>query len=219
MARTFRRRIARRGRRGRRTPWYNKKYSTAQIARAAWRSAKYIRTLVNSEVFKHDVTGSDAINNTWHIYPLTNIAMTSSYSTRTGNSILVKSLMRRIRVSRSSDAASTTVRMVLLQDKQQISDTSPAAADVFEVPADIDTLLHRNNVGRFTILADKTVVLTADTPVYHAEKYRRIQQHVRYNGAAATDIQKNGLYFLIMSDQSANTPTFDHYFRVSFHDN
>ena len=38
-------------RRRRRTPWYNRKYSTAQIARAAWRSAKYIRGLVNSEMF------------------------------------------------------------------------------------------------------------------------------------------------------------------------
>ena len=215
----YRRRTIRRSRRGRKTPWYNKKYSTAQLARTAYRGVKYIRGLVNSETFKHDVTGTFDVNNAWSVTPLNQVPVGDTKDARTGNSILQKSLMRRMRITKHSSAAHTVFRYLLIVDKQQVADTNPTGANVFELNNNIDSLLSRDTCGRFTILVDKTITLSEDKPIYHLERFHRLSSHARFNGTATTDIQRNGLYFFIMSDQATYSPTFDYYFRLTYHDN
>ena len=189
------------------------------LAKSAWRGVQTIRGLVNSERFKHDVTGTFSVNNAWSVTPLNQIPQGDGKESRTGNSVLQKSLMRRIRVTKHTSATHTVFRYLIVLDRQQVADSNPSGANVFELNNNIDSLLSRDTCGRFKIMVDRTITLNEDRPIYHVEKYHRLHSHVRFNGAAATDIQKNGIYFLIMSDQATYTPTFDYYFRLSYHDN
>ena len=214
----YRRRLYRR--RSRRRPaWYNKKYSTAQIARAAWRATKYIKGLVNSEMLHHDV-GQDGttVLSTGTVYALTAISNGDDAGTRTGNSILLRTLLNRIRFTKHASAVTTVVRFMLVWDTQQIGDTTPAAGDILQY-ADVDSPLNLASSGRFKVLANKTVALSSQMPIWHSERFLKLYKHVRYNGAASADIQRNGLYLLVVGDQATNLPTMDWYARVGYHDN
>ena len=208
-----------RRRRGRRTAWYNKKYSTAQIARAAWRSAKYIRGLVNSEMFHHDREDT-AINlpNTGIVVPLVLIAQGDGTSARTGNSILAKSLLMRMRLRLHSSATTTIVRYLLVRDRQQVADTDPTISDLL-VSADVDSPNNTNTGGRFKILLNRTVALHSARPLYHKEFFAKMMVHIKWNGSTIYDIQKNGIYLVVISDQATNYPVLDLYSRLSYHDN
>lgn len=214
----YRRRSIRRRTR-RRSVWYNRKYSTAQIARAAWKATKYIKGLVNSEMLHHDV-GQDAttVLSTGTVYSLTAISNGDDAGTRTGNSILLRTLLNRIRFTKHASATTTVVRFILLWDTQQIGDTTPAPGDILQY-ADVDSPLNLASSGRFKVVVNKTVALSSQMPIWHSERYLKLYKHIRYNGSASTDIQKNGLYLLVVGDQATNLPTMDWYARVGYHDN
>lgn len=215
----YARRRPRRFRRRRKVAWYDRKYSTAQIAKQALRATKYIRGLVNSEMFHHDV-GHDAtaVPNTGLIYPIVSLAIGDGDGARTGRSVFLRTLLSRIRFTKHASASTTVIRLMLIQDNQQISDTTPAIADILQY-VDVDSPLNLNSSGRFKVLKNATIMLDTNKPMYHTEKYRKLWHHVRYNGDAATDIQKGGLYWLMLSDQVTNTPVVDYYTRVGYHDN
>lgn len=208
--------------RRRRTAWYNKKYSTAQIARAAWRSAKYIRGLVNSEMFHADSQYSLG-NQQYAIFNVTAIGQADNVSGRTGNSILVKSLSANgYMYINASQTTNTRVMLALVLDKQQISDTTPAITDIFNSQTDPHTLLNTNNLGRFTILMRKQYTLDSNTAGNNARSlkfFKRLNFHVRYNGTTANDLQKNGIFLVMITSESSLYPSISYNTRLNYHDN
>lgn len=213
-----RRSVFRRRRRGR-TAWYNRKYSTAQIARAAWRATKYIKGLVNSEMFHHD-KGADAqaVPSTGSITHITDIAVGDDAGSRTGNSILLRNMLKRIRFTKHASATTTFIRYMIVQDTQQVGDTTPAITDVLEY-ADVDSPMKLGSSGRFKVMLNRMVALDTNRLTFHKETFSKLYSHIRYNGNASTDIQKNGIYLILISDQLTNTPSVDWYFRLGYHDN
>lgn len=210
-------------RRRRRAPWYNKKYSAVQLARKAFRGVRYLKGLVNSEMLHLDtnfsaasVLGSGAVSH------LTAIAQGDTSAGRTGNSLLLRSLSYRFKLEiNSSVTSNTTVTMIIFQDTQQVGDTSPAATDVL-AQANTYSLLSTLTAGRFKILKRKSYLLTPASggrPAIEQKGFMKLYSHVRYNGTASTDIQKNGLYVLFISSESTNTPTVNGTFRIGYHDN
>lgn len=106
-------------------------------------------------------------------------------------------------------------------DTQQISDTSPVLTDVLTT-ATPESLLNLSNAGRFKILYRKTFIVTPATggrPAIEITKFFNLQKHVRYNGPATTDIQKNGLYIAFVSSETVNYPTIVGSSRIGYHDN
>jgi hypothetical protein len=209
-------------RRGRRTAWYDKKYSTAQIARAAFRSAQYIRGLVNSEMFHLDDThtlGSAQSS----ITPLCNITQGDSVSGRTGNSILLKSIaFSGDMYIHANVTTNTRVMLALVCDKQQVSDSSPSLANIFTSDVNPHTFLNVNNLGRFTIVWRKQYTLSPNASGNNARTikiFTKINKHVRYNGTSGNDIQKNGYYLCMVTTESTNYPTIQLSSRVNYHDN
>lgn len=203
-------------------PWYQKKYSTQQLAYKAWNAAKYLKGLVNSELYHYDSTFNTTIPGTGSMTLLNGIAQGDTSVTRTGNSILMKNATYRFKiVINSSVTANTTVLFMLLWDTQQIADTTPAVTDVLKTAA-TQSLLNLNAQGRFQIVMRKTLVLTPATgarPAMEIKGFHKFHTHTKYNGANATDIQKNGLYWLMVSSESTNTPTIEGEVRVAYHDN
>lgn len=217
--RTYCRRI---GRRRRRTAWYNRKYSTAQIARAAWRSAKYIRGLVNSEMLHKDNTMTLGANQS-QIFSFVNIAQGDDIGSRTGNSILLRNMYIRGRLTVNNNVTNySRVMIALVKDKQQVADTTPAITDIFTSATDPDTLLLTNALGRFKIMWRKTYILTTASGGmcgHDIHKYWTVRDHVRYNGTSSTDIQRNGYYLVVISDEAVNYPVVSFNARTSYHDN
>ena len=218
----FQRRVQRRFRRRRRIAWYNKKYSTAQIARAAWRSAKYIRGLVNSEMFHLDnaITLGNAQN---AIELIPKVAIGDTVASRTGNSILAKAFSANgYMYINSSQTTNTRVMLAIIMDKQQVSDTIPSLSDIFVDPLNPSSLLNRDNLGRFTVMWRKQYTLSSNTAGNNSKQvkiYKRFQHHVRYNGSAITDIQRGGMYFCIITSEPSMYPTVTFQSRFSYHDN
>jgi len=207
------------GSRRRSTAWYNRKYSAKDVALQALRNTKYLKGLVNSEMFHHDRSETALnIGAAGAVANLCAIAQGDGASARTGNSLLLRNHLMRIRFTKDVDVPTTVIRFMLVQDNQQVGDTSPSVTDILTA-ADVDSPLNLNAAGRFKVLLNKTVQLHDNSPMYHKEMYRSLYTHLRYNGSASTDIQRNGYYLLTISDQSVATPTMDLYSRVGYRDN
>lgn len=224
----YKRRYARRykPRRKTATPWYKKKYSVAQIAVKAAKGVRYLSGLVNSEKFKHDINVSNNIDYYGTMIPLTNIAIGDTDSTRTGNSIFVRHITNRISVSINPSYVGDfqRLRIMLLIDTQQVSDTQPGAGSVLETTGQTTSfmsLLNSDTVGRFRILKSTYVNVTQDNPIRTLDWDFNLRHHVRYNGPLSNDIQKGGIYLLLISDQpnGSTNPFVQTVNRVSYHDN
>lgn len=201
--------------------WYNRKYNAMQLAAKAWKGVRYIRGLVNSEMFYKDTTATigGAQSN---ITSLTDIAVGDGTSSRTGNSILLRSVYIRGFVELNPAVTlDTRITIALVQDKQQVSDTSPTVAQMFTSTTDAQSTIQRDTgIGRFKILWRKTLVLTpGNNNAQLLQKYIKLYSHIRYNGTASSDIQKNGLYLVQINSESTHFPVATFNCRVGYHDN
>jgi len=220
MAYRYRRRYRKRGYRRRNVAWYNRKYSVAQLASKALKGVSYLKGLVNSEKFKHDLVSSSTYDYNGVLSHLTGISQGDGEGQRTGNSIFVRNV--NIRGSLVRGTTDERVRLMLLIDKQQIGDSVPAASDVLAstgTAQSVYSFLNRSTVGRFTILRSRLYALTADTPTININWNVNLRHHVRYNGTTGTDVQRGGIYLLIITSAASNGPTFERAIRVSYHDN
>ncbi len=210
---------------GRRRPkkqvsWYNRKYSTAQLAMKAWLAAKYVKSIVNVEMKKHDGTSSTTVANSGsYVTPLTDVAQGDSISTRDGNSFKAKGLSINYTIKQHASATNTQVCVVLVRDNQQIADTDPAWNTIFN-DTSVRAVLNAAFVGRFSIIYDRVHLLSSNGQTQAFSKnYIKLNSHIRFNGTAATDIQKSGLTFFAIADEATNLPTLDLAYRLTFVDN
>lgn len=213
------------------TDWYNKKYTALDLAKKALSSIAYIKGMINCERHKmefSDITGT-AISNTSTVYHLTGVNQDDTDSGRTGNSILARGLKfgYTIRVNTSSPAPSSCVRIIVLMDTQQLSDTQPLAnlTGLLEYPSGVrvvESTLDSSTVGRFKILLDKKHYIDTVQNVQAVfNTYIPMQEHIRYNGTGAGDIQKNGLYAFVFCDTAVagNPLLISLVSRLYFYDN
>jgi len=162
--------------------------------------------------------------------PVTNIvgvAQGDDQGDRTADSIRVKSITlcgtfnNAAYVTANTNELITGVRWALVLDKQQVADTNPTAALMFkQVTACFDLLPNVDSLGRFKILhlsrfmPGNTFVpkSTTDfnTPIPPVVEWNWTGDiEVRYNGSAGTDLQKNGIFFIVFATQAAGTAAFD----------
>lgn len=197
----------------------NYKMSANELASAAWKGVKYLKSIVNVEHQKVDFTVlSGTQSNTPLVSHVTAVAQGDGEGARTANSILLKYLYLKGVFQLNTSANYTRLRLVVIRDKQQIGDTNPAYTDVYENVSTI-AFLNKNTVGRFDILYDKCMDLEANNTQVIMDKYIRLQSHARYNGALATDQQKGAIYVMLLSDQPTNVPTVSLNARLCYVDN
>lgn len=221
----YKRRYTPRKRNFRRRPtaWYNKKYSAIQIAKKAARGVWYLKGLVNSEKFKHDIQASSNPAYSGTLSSLVAINQGDGDGQRTGNSIFVRSVSMKGSVEwNSTQSVPQRLRMMLVIDKQQVGDTIPSPSDVLDTTGTSFapySMLNDTTVGRFTILKSRMYNVSSEKPVVDFNWNINLRHHVRYNGTTSSDIQKGGLYLLLISDAATNGPTVFRFIRVSYHDN
>lgn len=212
--------FGRKKKRYRKTPWYERKYNATQLAHKAYKGVMYLKGLVNSEMF-HLVTASNTtVSNTGTVIHCTAIGQGDNITSRQGNSIFLRNILCRVTLEQNSSATSTFYRVILFQDTQQVGDASPTVSDVLNTVSTLSSL-SLAQPGRFNILKNWFVETNNGQGTSKALEWYdgNIYSHVKYNGSASSDIQQNGLYLLLLSDQSTNTPTVTYNIKVGYHDN
>lgn len=203
------------------TPWYRKKYDALALAQKAAQGVYYLKGLVNSEMLHVD-TSLILGSNQSQIFSLTQIAQNDTDSGRTGNSILLRNIyVRGLIEINPSVSANSRVMIALVQDTQQVADTTPAVLDVFKTNSP-ESMLAMPSAGRFKMIYRKTFTLSPASGGRNAiefTKYWKMRQHIRYNSTANTDIQKNGYYLIVITSEVTNFPSVALTSRVGYHDN
>lgn len=199
-------------------PWYKKKYNAMEIAGKALSGVRHLKGLVNAEKMKIDAVESATINTTGGVYQLSPIPQGDTDGSRHGNSVYARSIFGRLGLVKALAADTTFVRFMIFIDNQQTADTTPTLTDVLE-SASVFAPLNNLTVGRYSIKYDKLISMSALHDATHRKIFIPLKHHIRYNGTASTDIQKGGIYALVISDQPTNVPSFTYNLRLNYYDN
>jgi len=156
------------------------------------------------------------------------IAQGDTTGARTGDLINVKQMALRWRFDRGT---STTTgfgfgaRLFLLQDKQQIADTTAAATyfiDSSVSTAPVTGFPVIPNLERYRVLYQSPYIdfyrISTGNQSAQFEWNWTGNLKIEYNGTASSDIQKNGLYFVFCHNDSAATIDGDGVLRIGFTD-
>lgn len=131
---------------------------------------------------------------------------------RIGDKVIVKSISvcGDFAADQASAQVEEWVRFAIVQEKQQIGDTSPPLSAIYAQDNNPFSMRELASRGRFRVLASRTFKLdhrNVQTKMVFINFNFKTGLTVRYNGAATTDIQKNGLYVVLQSNALATQPT------------
>lgn len=195
------------------------KYSIRDMAKTAMTGVNYLKGLVNSEAFHFDISSNFSPSNTGSITDLCAIAQGDGPNVRTGNSLLFKSIYINFNIINNNSAASgAIIGSWIIMDTQQVADTAPTFASVFN-SNNVLSVLNADTLGRYKVLDHKKIIVDPSKPTVIRKVWVSLRHHVRYNGPNSTDIQKGGLYWIVCSNQTTYTPLVTYVARMTYHDN
>lgn len=198
MSSTFpKKRRSRRGKGGKKT--------TAAVAASALRQVKELKR--DREMKVSTSTGAIEPHTLGDVgFNPTNIPQGDGQTSRDGDKITPKSLYLTGYLTMNtaqSTNTSTEVDILIVQDKQQVSDTTPTYADIIDGGPGQVLFMNNNTLGRYRILSHKQYVLAANVRLgIRVKTFIKLSGSVRYNSTTSTDIQKNGIYVIMRSNQS-----------------
>jgi len=175
------------------------------------RKARGYMSRLRPELKKKDLQISTTVDIAGpYIGSLVNLDIASTDAGRIGNAVAVKSLYCRMKITPADPVNS--FRMLLVVDKQQVSDSAPTVGDLLDGDAGSNLIAPLNNqtVGRFTVLLDRILQVDRSAAsaqgVIYTSFYKKCNIPVRFNGVNGTDIQKNGIYLFVITDDVAADP-------------
>lgn len=106
------------------------------------------------------------------------------------------------------------LRMIIVQDRQQINSTAPLITELLESPSVVSGINYANK-KRWNVLTDQYWSLDkVSNTTNNLQITCPINQEIAYNAALGTSILKGGVYVFFVSDVAAGTPA--EYPRVVF---
>lgn len=176
--------------------------TAANVARKAWQGVKAIRRVLNPETKQYLPTTSTTLGTTaQNFVNLTAIAQGDGNNQREGNSIKVISLKCKGILSWNlSDTVEKfdLARLMIIRTNQQVPDSDPTALG-FLSPVSTIGMYDMDQKGFVTTLYDHVYKVTSESGGAYINFTLPLQQHVLYNGVLNSDIQKNGLYVMVVS--------------------
>ncbi len=195
--------------------------STAVVAKTALRKVVKIERSVEKKFHTITATLTPHDQNDVGLFP-TDIAQGNTQATRTGDKISPTSLyLTGYLLMDVGQTGSSETDILIVQDRQQISDTGPEYSDVFDGNPGGGILVNNNTLGRFKILSHKQYSLTPGVKEsIRIKTYMKLSGSTRYNGLTSTDLQKNGIYMIMRSNKSLINfpPVFTCSLRMHFTD-
>ncbi len=191
-----------------------------------YRDVRSLKRLINVEFKFHDVQLTVfSIPVVPVITQLSNIAIGDTDNTRDGSQLKCLSLQISYLLQIHASASSSVVRVLLVKDKQTNQAIYSATDLLSDVTASdgIVSPYNRDNRLRFTVLHDKTHVLTtagANRTRVFGKKFRQ-DQVIRYDASAGdiTDLTQSSYSIIFTSNEPTNTPTVTLFSRLNYVDN
>lgn len=173
-----------------------------------------------SELKIVDTANSATVSTAFVVIPLVEVQQGTALNERVGYSITPKDLDVRLKFDIGAaliGSPNSIVRILVVKDNQQIDSTSPAGLDVLSTA---DPVSQRNyfNQYRFSILKDTSFNMDQYHPVLFKKMKLNIGTFIRYSGAGLTSVSKNGIYLIMISNNTANPPTVSWWNRIRFTD-
>lgn len=155
-------------------------------------------------------------------------------SNRVGNSILAKDLQLRLACNFTPQTGPPLIlglhcRFMLICWKENAQVNAPTAAKIFEVASNLYSPVNKDNSDQFVVLKDKFFTMNAQTqPVTSGSQgfmqfkiFKKLDWHMRYNGAAAAANTQGHIYLILRSSttNSAAALSTTYYSRLNFTDN
>lgn len=184
--------------------------SSRSAGAVALREVRKLKRSAELKYWYNNLTGdafSWALNG--YLAPIGLVPAGALVANRIGQKTHLKDIQFRMKLI-SNIPSNVSWRVLLVQDTQQVGDTYPAVGDVLQngrTNSMYQDVL--NQQRRFRILHDWTTVQNAnfvnqDMSANH-NFFKRLDFDQFYNGPLSTDIQKNGLYLIILADTSSGT--------------
>lgn len=209
--------------------------SVASTAAAAFRTAKYVASLVNVEFKESNQSNSTfSIGNTSIPNPilLTDLAEGDDKFNRNGRTVLLKSQYLTGTLSLATTSTTANLRdaafRIIVINWTNSNGVSPTLDKVLLDPSSIESPLNKDYAGAlFRILHDKRYTLNANgNTIQWVKAYNRLQHHATWNdpsGGPTTAISGH-IFMYIMGNSktaaaNATLGTFDFTNRVQFVDN
>lgn len=207
--------------------WVSTARGAVSVAKKAFKTAMYIKGLINPELKVHDnVNNSSIPSATLTTYPLNQVAQGDTQVTRDGNSFLNKSLYIKLNFIGNTTAVTTRMRYLIVVDTMaNPGAAAPTLADLLENTSyTISSPLNivASNAGqRFKVILDRTIINISGTSLFSQPRriYLRLKDHSRFVGALGSDIVSPIYYLCAVSDQATNQPSMEFYSRLRFIDN
>lgn len=198
----------------------------ANIAYKGYRMARQLREIVNSEKHVYDVTDTTAVSSTYELIRLSGMGQGDDIATRTGRSILAKSLQIRSRWTVNASATTPTQIRIIVGIDNDANATAPTDAELL---SDTTNFLTSNRQlqtdrGRFKILVDRNFTMDPITGggknSFFFNKFIRLgNHHIYYDGTSTSLDAKGKLFWFAVSNQATNTPAKVLSCRLRFYDN
>ncbi len=185
------------------------------------KDVSYVMSMLNVEDKYIDTGATTTLSGAWQLFLLNGCQLGTTATTRNGQSIKLHSL--EFRAFLTMNGASTAVqssRIVLFADKQSNA-AAPTATDIY--PAAVAGQRVVSYLDRFTIIRDEWFVLDPNAPSGELLVLSLpMNFHVSFNTGNVgdvTDITRNSIYMMVLSDAGANFPTLVWTNRLGFVDN
>ncbi len=205
-----------------------KKYGmiSLSVANKALNIALKIKRLLNVEYKFVDTQQTPAVGITqagiFQDLPLT--AQGTTVSTREGDQIKLMSLYLNYFGSMSASASASTVRVVIVHDKQP-NGASATNSQIWDDATANDLIISPANLGnkyRFKVLYNKLHQMSiSGNQNFRGSKYMKLAMPVRYSASAGTiaDITTNNIQLWFISDEPTNLPAVRSFLRLRYVDN
>lgn len=203
-----------------RRPTRGKVYGAAfsQLAR----DVSKLKGMLNVEYKSKDVAVSETPNTTGTVIYLNDIAGNDSLAGRDGLQVRLKSLQMRLTSEVNVSDVDTFVRIMVVIDKQP-QGALPSITDILESTS-ITSVRNLSFRKRFVILKDTVQKLRSgavSNNIQFMRLYKRLDMKSIYNstGSGISNIESNGLFLVLFSDEATNPPTISGTTRVRYLDN
>lgn len=159
------------------------------------------------------------------------IAQGDDNNNRSGNVVTARSLEIRADIwGNGLDLFNgVVVRALLVQDKENTG-TAPTVADILQVTGTTQSVVspyHVDHLPRYNIMMDRVLTfkahnsLTATTYIpdrHQLIKKIRLNSKLHFTANGATNVYKNALYLVFISDSATNDPQVTWYTRLGYND-
>lgn len=201
-----------------------KRFNTQKFlstAQKALQVANGVRMLLNVEYKNNDIPETSlSVINSGTLISLNHLSQGDTKSTRTGDSVLNKSLVFKYYITPSPSAVDTYIRLVLIYDKYP-NGTMATIDEIFK-EARITGHLKIASASRFHVFKEFLISVNASSSENTIAKYyKKFNNHTKYNGTngGTNGIMSGQMLLYAISNQPLNLPVLSYSTRVRYIDN